>query len=65
MLILSRRVGETLVIGDEGEIRVTVLSCTRGQVRLGVRAPKHVSLHREEIYLKIQAERANEALASK
>ena len=55
-LILSRRVGETLVIGDE--ITVTVLGIKGNQVRIGVNAPKDVSVHREEIYEKIQKERA-------
>ena len=60
-LILSRRVGETLVIGDE--ITVTVLGIKGNQVRIGVNAPKDVSVHREEIYEKIQKERA--AIAGK
>ncbi len=54
MLILTRRVGETLVIGDE--VTVTVLGVRGNQVRLGVNAPKHVSVHREEIYQRIQNE---------
>lgn len=55
MLILTRRVGETLMIGDE--ISVTVLGVKGNQVRLGVNAPKDVSVHREEIYERIQGER--------
>ena len=54
MLILTRRVGETIKIGDE--ISVTVLGVKGNQVRVGVGAPKHVSVHREEIYDRIQAE---------
>jgi carbon storage regulator len=54
MLILTRRVGETLMIGDE--ITVTVLGVKGNQVRLGVRAPKDVSVHREEIYQRIRSE---------
>ncbi|MEM9744248.1 MAG: carbon storage regulator CsrA [Pseudomonadota bacterium] len=54
MLILTRRVGETLMIGDE--IKVTVLGVKGNQVRLGVSAPKNVSVHREEIYDRIQKE---------
>ncbi len=54
MLILTRRVGETLVIGDE--ITVTVLGVRGNQVRLGVNAPRHVSVHRQEIYERIQKE---------
>jgi len=55
MLILTRRVGETLVIGDN-EIRITVLGVKGNQVRIGVDAPKSVAVHREEIFDKIQAE---------
>lgn len=55
MLILTRRVGETLNIGDD--VKVTVLGVTAGQVRIGIDAPKDTEVHREEIYLRIQAER--------
>ena len=54
MLILTRRVGETLVIGDD--VNVTVLGVRGNQVRLGVNAPKEVAVHREEIYQRIQNE---------
>ena len=54
MLILTRRKGETLMIGDN--IDVTVLDIRGRQVRLGINAPKDVSVHREEIYQRIQKE---------
>ena len=55
MLILTRRVGETLMIGDN--VTVTVLGTKGSQVRLGVDAPRDVSVHREEIYERIQKEK--------
>ena len=54
MLILTRRVGETLIIGDE--VTVTVLGVKGNQVRVGVNAPKNVTVHREEIYERIRQE---------
>lgn len=57
MLILTRRVSETLMIGDD--VSVTVLGVKGNQVRIGVNAPKDVSVHREEIYEKIKQEGDN------
>lgn len=56
MLILTRRVGETLMVGDE--VTVTVLGVKGNQVRIGVNAPKDVAVHREEIYQRIQREKS-------
>lgn len=55
MLILTRRIGETLVIGDE--IQVTVLGVRGAQIRLGIDAPREVPVHREEVYRRIREER--------
>ena len=55
MLILTRRLGETLMINDN--VTVTVLGVKGGQVRLGINAPKEVAVHREEIYQRIQREK--------
>ncbi len=57
MLILTRRIGETLMVGDD--VKVTVLGVNGNQVRIGVDAPKNVEVHREEIYQRINAERSN------
>ena len=57
MLILTRRIGETLKIGDN--IEVTILSLKGNQIRIGVNAPKDVEVHRSEVYERIQKERGN------
>lgn len=57
MLILTRRIGEKLIIGDAGDISVMVMSVKGHQVRLGVTAAKEVPVHREEVYHLIQQEK--------
>lgn len=54
MLLLTRKVGETLVIGED--VTVTVLAINGNQVRIGISAPKSVAVHREEIFEKVRAE---------
>jgi len=54
MLILTRRVGETVMIGDD--VTITVLGVKGNQVRVGINAPKHIAVHREEIYARIKRE---------
>jgi carbon storage regulator len=56
MLILTRRIGETLMIGND--ITVSVVGLNGNQVRLGINAPKNVEVHREEVYERVKAERA-------
>ncbi len=62
MLILTRRVGESLMIGDA--VTVTVLGVKGNQVRIGVNAPKDVPVHREEIYERIQQEKTDNGTGS-
>jgi carbon storage regulator len=62
MLILTRRVGETVVIGND--VTVTVLGIKGNQVRIGVKAPKSVSVHREEIFERIRVERGEDEVVS-
>ena len=58
MLILTRRISESVIIGDD--VKITVLGVKGSQVRLGIDAPKSVSVYREEIYERIQSEKTDE-----
>ena len=60
MLILTRRVGETVMIGDE--VTITILGVKGNQVRVGINAPKNVAVHREEIYERIKREQQGGSL---
>lgn len=62
MLILTRRVGETVMIGDD--VRATILDVKGKQIRLGIIAPREIPVHREEIYRRIQIEKAKEEAAT-
>jgi carbon storage regulator len=64
MLILTRRIGENLIIGDDNKVTVCVLGIKGNQVRIGIDAPKNVAVHREEIYQRIQREK-NETIGNR
>lgn len=57
MLILTRKRGESIMIGDN--IKINILDISKGQIKIGFEAPKEISIHREEIYNKIQQEKAD------
>jgi carbon storage regulator len=61
MLILTRRAGETVMIGND--VTITVLGVKGNQVRIGINAPKDIAVHREEIYERIQSEKSGDSVA--
>jgi carbon storage regulator len=61
MLILTRRVGETVIVGND--VTVTIVGVKGNQIRIGISAPKNVSIHREEIYQRIRREQHQSRLA--
>jgi len=63
MLVLTRKLGESIAIGDE--IRITVASIEGGQVRIGVDAPREIAVHRQEVYERIQEANRRAALSKK
>lgn len=56
MLVLTRKLNESLIVGQSGDVQIKVLELRRGFVRLGIAAPKDMAVHREEIFLRIQEE---------
>ncbi|MCK5640645.1 MAG: carbon storage regulator CsrA [Gammaproteobacteria bacterium] len=63
MLVLGRKTGETLIIGEDADISVTVLSVKGNHVRIGIDAPSDVPVHREEIYEKLKADKGVKSFA--
>jgi carbon storage regulator len=63
VLILTRKVNESIQIGDD--IEITIVSISSDQVKIGINAPKHIEIHRKEIYLAIQSENNEASLSSK
>ena len=60
MLILTRKANETLIVGDDVTVTMTILGVKGNQVRIGVNAPKEISVHREEVYNRIKVEKQQE-----
>lgn len=61
MLILTRRIGETVIIGDEGKISFTIIGIDGCQVRIGINAPKEIPIHRQEVAIRIINEKLKNA----
>ena len=61
MLILTRRIGETVIIGDEGKVSFTIIGIDGCQVRIGINAPKEIPIHRQEVAIRIINEKLKNA----
>jgi carbon storage regulator len=61
MLILTRRIGETITVGNDGKVKFTVLDVNRRQVKIGIDAPREIAIHRDEIFQKILSNKSQKS----
>jgi carbon storage regulator len=61
MLILTRRIGETITVGNDGNVKFTVLDVNRRQVKIGIDAPREIAIHRDEIFQKILSNKSQKS----